>query len=60
MRLKGSLFEGFFDLTKIYGPLYTFWMGSHPWILIGDIECAKELFLDKRNQIEGRLDFKLC
>ena len=35
-------------------------MGSEPWIMIGDIECAKEAFLDKKNEIAGRPEFRLC
>lgn len=57
--LKKNSFEGFIDLSKVYGPLYTFWMGSEPVVMIHDLKIAKEAFLDKKNQIAGRKPFKL-
>ena len=60
MRIKGNIFEEFFNLAKIYGPIYTFWLGPHPFVVISDLDIAKEAFLDKKNDIAGRPQFKIC
>ena len=60
MRIKGNIFEEFSNLAKIHGPIYTFWLGPHPFIVISDLDIAKEAFLDKKNDIAGRPQFKTC
>ena len=44
MRIKGNIFEEFSNLAKIHGPIYTFWLGPHPFIVITDLDIAKEAF----------------
>ena len=60
MRLKENIFFEFFNLSKIHGSIYTFWMGTTPMVVITDLEIAKEAFSDMKNEIAGRPDFKLC
>ena len=31
-----------------------------PWVVITDLESAKEAFLDKKNEFAGRPKVKLC
>ena len=57
---KKNSFQEFIDLSKVYGPLYTFWMGPKPMVMIHDLKIGKEAFLDKKNEIAGRNPFKLC
>lgn len=58
--LKDNSFYGFLNLAKSYGSVYTFWMGPMPWVVITDLESAKEAFLDKKNEFAGRPKVKLC
>ena len=55
-----NAFEHFFNLSKIYGPIYTFWMSSTPFVIISDLKTANEGFLIKRNEIAGRVQIKFC
>ena len=57
--LKINTFELFHNLSKIYGPIFTFWIGSEPMIIITDLEIAKEAFLEKKNEIAGRPPFTM-
>ena len=41
-------------MAKEYGPIYTFWVGSKPFIIISDLKTANEAFIVKRNAIAGR------
>ena len=47
-------------MSKAYGPIYTFWIGNMPTVMIHDLDIAKEAFLDMKNEIAGRAEFKLC
>ena len=60
MRIKGNVFEEFLNLAKIHGPVYTFWLGSQPFVVISDLDIAKEAFLERKNDIAGRPQFKIC
>ena len=48
------------NLSKIYGPVYTFWMASSPIVVITDLKIANEGFLAKRNDLAGRPTINLC
>ena len=52
--LKINSFELFYNLSQIYGPIFTFWMGPEPVVIISDLDVAKEAFLEKKNEIAGR------
>ena len=58
--LKINTFEQFLNLSKSYGPIFTFWMGPAPMVIISDLDVAKEAFLDKKNEVAGRPQFKIC
>ena len=45
---KTNAFEHMMNLSKIYGPVYTFWMSSNPLVVITDLEIANEGFLVKK------------
>ena len=60
VHLKKNTFEHFIDFSKVYGPIYTFWIGNMPMVMIHDLEIAKEAFLDIINEIAGRPEVKLC
>ncbi|XP_054156527.1 steroid 17-alpha-hydroxylase/17,20 lyase-like [Oppia nitens] len=36
--------ESFQEIRKKYGPIYTFYMGSDPYVIIFDLKIAKDLF----------------
>ena len=55
-----SVFEYFVNLAKRYGPVYTFWMGSRPIVIITHLKIANESFLVKRNEIAGRPYINYC
>ena len=59
MRIKQNVFYEFMNLSKIYGPIYTFWLGPQPFVVITDLEIAKEAFVEKKNEIAGRPQVKL-
>ncbi len=42
------------ELSKKYGPVFTFWMGPIPFIMIFDRDIARETF--RRNEFAGRPD----
>ena len=48
------------NLSKIYGPVYTFWMASNPFVVITDLKIANEGFLTKRNDLAGRPALNIC
>ena len=58
--IKKNIFEELFDLAKTHGPIYTFWFGPQPFVIINDLEIAKEAFLEKKNEIAGRPQMKIC
>ena len=58
--LKINTFEQFLNLSKSYGPIFTFWMGPVPMVIISDLEVAKEAFVDKKNEIAGRPQLEIC
>ena len=60
IRWKKNISDEFLNLTKIHGPIYTFWFGQKPSVIITDLEFAKEAFLEKKNEIAGRHNFKIC
>ena len=44
----------FKKVNKKYGPIFTFWMGSNPFIIISDAEIAREAF--RKNEFAGRTE----
>ena len=58
--IKTSVFEHFVNLSKKYGPVYTFWMGSRPIVIITDLKIANQSFISKRNDIAGRPFINYC
>ena len=54
------MYEEFLNLAKIHGPVYTFWMRDEPFVVISDLEIAKEAFVVKKNEISGRPKFNIC
>ena len=59
VRLKGHFLEEFINLSKTYGPIYTFWMGNTPFVMIMDLKSAREAFVEKKNDCSGRPEFKI-
>ena len=59
-RWKKGFFDEMLNLSKVYGPIYTFWFGPGPFVVITDLEIAKEMFVDKKNECAGRPEFKFC
>lgn len=58
---KKHSFELLYEVSKQHKPIYTFWMGSLPSVIICDLELAKEAFLVKKNEIAGRpKPFAIC
>ena len=51
--------DEFINLSKTYGPIYTFWMGITPFVMIMDLKSAREAFVEKRNDCAGRPMFKI-
>ena len=37
IRIKQNIFYEFLNLSKIHGPIYTFWVGSQPFVMITDL-----------------------
>jgi hypothetical protein len=40
------------ELHHRYGPIFTFWFGSKPFVLIFDLDLARDAF--RRNELAGR------
>ena len=59
IRIKQNVFYEFLNLSKIHGPIYTFWLGPQPLVIIDDLEIAKEAFLEKKNELAGRPEVKI-
>ena len=53
-------FEHMMNWSKIYGPVYTFWMSSNPIVVITDLKIANEGFSAKRNDLAGRPQIEFC
>ena len=60
IKLKHNVFYEFLNLSKIHGPIYTFWLGPKPFVVINDLDISKEAFLEKKNEIAGRPEMKIC
>ena len=58
MRTKQNIFFEFMNLSKIHGPIYTFWLGPQPFVVMTDLEIAKEAFVEKKSEIAGRPQIK--
>ncbi|CAG2171339.1 unnamed protein product, partial [Oppiella nova] len=46
--------EVFRNVTKQYGPVFTFWFGTTPQVIVTDSELAREAF--RKNDFAGRTD----
>src|ERR1700761_2045040 len=44
----------FRKVNKKYGPIFTFWMGSNPFVIISDAEIARGAF--RKNEFAGRTE----
>ena len=60
IRWKKNFFIEFLNVSKTHGPIFTFWMGSKPEVIITDLNIAKEAYLEKKNEFAGRPKFSLC
>ncbi|CAG2165010.1 unnamed protein product [Oppiella nova] len=49
---KSHFDEVFRQLAKQYGPVFTFWLGNRPHVIVSDIGLAREAF--KKNDFAGR------
>ena len=55
-----NVHEEFLNLAKIHGPVYIFWMRDKSFVMISELEIAKEAFVVKKNEISGRPEFSIC
>ncbi|CAG2177683.1 unnamed protein product, partial [Oppiella nova] len=51
-KTKSHWDEVFRQLAKQYGPVFTFWLGNRPHVIVSDIGLAREAF--KKNDFAGR------
>ncbi|XP_077788486.1 cytochrome P450 2F3-like [Podarcis muralis] len=45
------------ELSKTYGPMYTFHLGSRPCVVLSGYQVLKEALIDKAEEFSGRGDF---
>ncbi|XP_070620926.1 uncharacterized protein [Erythrolamprus reginae] len=45
------------ELSKTYGPMYTFHLGSRPCLVLSGYQVLKEALIDKAEEFSGRGDF---
>ncbi|XP_039217797.1 cytochrome P450 2F3-like isoform X1 [Crotalus tigris] len=45
------------ELSKTYGPMYTFYLGSRPCVVLSGYQVLKEALIDKAEEFSGRGDF---
>ncbi|KAJ1351538.1 hypothetical protein KIN20_007571, partial [Parelaphostrongylus tenuis] len=43
---------------KQYGPIYTYWIGSYPFVMISDYKTIKETFIKDGDAFSGKFQFK--
>ena len=60
LRIKTNACNQITKWSKEYGPIYTIWIGSKPFVIISDLKMANEAFLVKRNAIAGRPYISYC
>ncbi|XP_054157487.1 steroid 17-alpha-hydroxylase/17,20 lyase-like [Oppia nitens] len=53
-RTKENLFLTINSMHKTYGPVFTFWLGNTPAIVVSDYKLIKEAFNSKDNELMGR------
>ena len=51
---RGQQHENFFKLQEIYGPIYSFRLGSKTTVMIGHHQLAREVLLKKGKEFSGR------
>ncbi|KAL8220003.1 UNVERIFIED_CONTAM: hypothetical protein K2H54_037615, partial [Gekko kuhli] len=52
-----ELIKSLRELSKTYGPMYTFHLGSRPCVVLSGYQVLKEALIDKAEEFSGRGDF---
>ncbi|XP_063168435.1 cytochrome P450 2F3-like [Candoia aspera] len=52
-----ELIQSLRELSKTYGPMYTFYLGSRPCVVLSGYQVLKEALIDKAEDFSGRGDF---
>ncbi|XP_062818822.1 cytochrome P450 2F3 [Anolis carolinensis] len=52
-----ELIKSLRELSKTYGPMYTFYLGSRPCVVLSGYQVLKEALIDKAEEFSGRGDF---
>ncbi|XP_048350910.1 cytochrome P450 2F3-like [Sphaerodactylus townsendi] len=52
-----ELIKSLRELSKTYGPIYTFHLGSRPCVVLSGYQVLKEALIDKAEEFSGRGDF---
>uniref|UniRef100_A0A8D2L7S2 Cytochrome P450 2F3-like n=1 Tax=Varanus komodoensis TaxID=61221 RepID=A0A8D2L7S2_VARKO len=52
-----ELIKSLRELSKTYGPMYTFHLGSRPCVVLSGYQVLKEALIDRAEEFSGRGDF---
>lgn len=56
--MRGKMpYEHVLEWIKVYGPVFTYWLGNTPMVVLGDHETIVEAYSNKKNEFAGRPTF---
>ena len=50
-------YEHALEWIKVYGPVFTYWLGNTPMVVLGKHEIIVEAYSNKKNEFAGRPTF---